>query len=221
MVSLKRAWLTWLVGMGGLAVPAMLSVFWCSELIAPGVEPAAPDRDLATAELLLVGSELPDSWWVSAGPSRSTDDLSRIDPASRSDSWRIGFNTATGYDQPNAAQRVYRYSTSRQAASVYGNAVLAGQHHGERPSTWAFESAVADRSMFTCYEYGGQERLACEWSGLYEEYVVTLGIYVDLDGGPSDETIAQMEHTVRAIDFRMEQALARTRDGADMPCEVE
>jgi hypothetical protein len=156
----------------------------------------APERSFTTRELLIGLSDMPSGWWVSYSPQKIKDNLSSRDASATI------FQAETNFPRRGASQRAYRYRNAWSAQGIYEDYVLPGQF-GSTPPEWTYQSPLADQSYFACDDNLGREPLNCQWSGLYEEYVVTFGSWLI----PDRMSLQDIEQVIRAIDARMAQYL--------------
>jgi len=102
-----------------------------------------------------------------------------------------------------ASHRVFQYRNPRQARLIYQDDVLP-EHWGSTPLEWEYESSLASSSAFTCYRYNDISQPNCQWSGVYEEYIIIFDAWLI----PERMTLQDIEHIVGAIETRTAQYLS-------------
>lgn len=176
-------------------------------LTCPSCQPLAPERPFRTVELLVDLSVMPPGWKLDARRElgKGTHHLSVGDSA-------VVVFTAEGESPHKPTQQyVHRYRNSSAAKGVYEQFVHPA---GTTPSDWTYQSPVADQTIFACYDYEGREPYPiCEWSGRYEEYVVTVYSWL-ITGRMSLQDLEQM---IRAVDARIARHLDKSSTEENSP----
>lgn len=182
-----------------LLLVAMLLVVIFIVTRAASYEAPVPERSFAARELLIDLSNMPPDWTQTEKGSVPLGGEGHI----VSDSARIIFG-ADGYSPHKPTQQyIYRYIRLSIAKRAYEeDAGLAG----EAPLAWTYQSAVADQSLFTCYDYEGREPYpVCNWVGRYEEFVVIVDSWLITER----ISLQDIEQIIRVIDARMAEYMAK------------
>ncbi len=163
------------------------------------VEPqAVPERPVATKDLLIGLHDMPEGWVVTDGPEDSPWEIN-VD-----EGFWIGFEAVDSMPHRKASHEICRYDNARKAAIIYEDLVVP-YHYGETPAGWTYQSLLADQYHFTCYTYTGYTNPICEWSGVYEEYIVIFNSGLI----PERMSLEDMERIIQTIETRMEQNLQK------------
>lgn len=167
----------------------MLFLVACTFFEAP-----APPRSFAVEDLLLDQTFIPSVWKDAWGPFFPAGN-----EMSTRESTAIQFGVAEREAPIQAQQMVYRYRTDGVARLTFENEYLPQVGFFSAAREWTYQSQVADRSFFGCYDWEGRDIPVCEWAGQYEEYIVVFWTRMT----PDEVTLADIEKAVRAIDERM------------------
>lgn len=157
----------------------------------------APARPFATQDLLISLEDMPPGWQVRSGPEELRDSITVGESL-----WIVftAENATTPFQ--TASHRVFQYRNPRQAMRIYQSDVLP-RHWGETPVEWKYESSLARTYTITCYRYNDVSQSVCEWSGVYEEYIIIFSAWLI----PERMTLQDIEHIVGVIETRTAQYL--------------
>jgi len=161
-------------------------------------KPRAPQRPFTLKDLLLDQDAMPSAWEDTWGPFLPAGhDLCTTECSA------VQFGVAAQDLPIRAEQDVYRYLSTDIAQRIFEEVYLPQRKHLSSISDRTYQSLIANRQYFGCYDVEGRDTLICEWAGQYEEYIVVL--WCRMISG--EMSLADMERAVRAIDARMEHYL--------------
>lgn len=157
-----------------------------------------PSRPFTTSDLLIDLETMPESWYIVSGPEESQVEFNFYE------GFWIKFETESAEATYRvASHNVYQYPSERKAISVYRSFVLPYIEGRSTPAEWTYKSSLSNIYQFTCHDYEGKTQYYCEWSGVYEEYIVIFRAWLI----PDKMTLSDIETVVQAIEVRMEQNL--------------
>jgi len=159
------------------------------------LEPAAPERAFKATDLLIGVEDMPPGY--SSYEPFSSREFSCAECAS------IQFPKAEAGSV--ATMDVFRYLREGAAQRMFNEIILVAPY--QYPETpWVYQSVVADRSYFGCFEWAEDESApVCEWVGQYGEYVVVFRTLI----GPDGMSLDDMENVIWAIDQRLADHLEK------------
>lgn len=158
----------------------------------------APTRPFSTEDLLITLEDMPPGWQVRSGPEDLRDSITVGESL-----WIVFTAEDTVAPFQTASHRVYQYHNHRQATQIYQSDVQVG-HWGETPPEWKYESSLASTYTFTCGWYNDISQSVCEWSGVYEEYIIVFHAWLILDR----MTLQDIERIVGGIETRTAEYLS-------------
>lgn len=170
-------------------------------------EPRAPKRSFTPEDLLIDSSIVPPGWELTDPIFPAGDTLCTRESAS------IGYTADDGRQSiQGGTHSVYRHQTVGMARRTFDKVYLSALKLHSRPSGWTYQSQIAERSHFGCYDVN--QVVYCEWGAQYEEYIVVFGARLP-PGEVSLANIEQIEEIVRAIDARMAEYLGKPLESGD------
>jgi hypothetical protein len=172
-------------------------VLWVLSLSACGfLEPTAAERTFKTADLLIGVADMP------LGYSSYEPFSSREFSCAECASVQFPKLNSTAV----ATMDVFRYLRTGAAQRLFDEVILVAPHlYPETP--WDYQSAVADKTYFGCFELNEKEAApVCQWVGLYEEFIVVFRTLL----GPDGMSLNEMKNVVQTIDQRLADHLKKS-----------
>ncbi len=176
-----------------LMFPIMIMLGITACYLGPAPVPA-PVRPFSLIDLLIDSSSFPDNWEVIHGPVEAHDSITHAEEL-----MHVFFGT--DIEGITARHDIYRWSSVQDADYAYEKWFYIAPV--ETPIGWSYQSSVADKYHFECYDYVPSQRNGCVWTGLYQEYIVVFSAWMHLDR----ITLSDIENILATIDSIMDRNL--------------
>ena len=150
------------------------------------------ERTFSMQDLLVDASIFPEGWEIGGGPRFVEWDQY----SSSFGSWYINFQANTDAPWKNAGLHVYQYHNVTISKRMYEEITTSPQHRGEKILLDACDRLYAAQSQLNCESYSTHDQMRCNWSGLYDEYIVDFGTWLV----PERMSLKDVQDIICAID---------------------